>query len=105
MLGKRLSKGDTIGIVAPASFGDREKLEIAKENLEKLGYKVKLGKCTQNSYFSYSDTDYNRAMEINDLFKDREVAKYFKLEWWISYRCYRKIILVAVYREDELKTS
>ena len=73
MLGKRLSKGDTIGIVAPASFGDREKLEIAKENLEKFGYKVKLGKCTQNSYFSYSDTDYNRAMEINDLFKDREV--------------------------------
>jgi muramoyltetrapeptide carboxypeptidase len=32
VLGKKLKKGDTLGIIAPASFASMEKVESAKNN-------------------------------------------------------------------------
>lgn len=49
MLGKVLKKGDTIGIIAPASCSSYEKVLEAKKNIGNMGYKVVLGECTQNS--------------------------------------------------------
>lgn len=47
MLGKKLKKGDTLGIIAPASFTSMENVESAKNNLEKMGFKVVLGESTK----------------------------------------------------------
>ena len=47
MLGKVLKKGDTIGIIAPASCSSYEKVLEAKKNIGNMGYKVVLGECTQ----------------------------------------------------------
>ena len=40
---KRLQKGDTIAIIAPAGEVNIQKIEKAKQQIETLGYKVKLG--------------------------------------------------------------
>ena len=42
MLGKVLKKGDTIGIIAPASCSSYEKVLEAKKNIGNMGYKVVL---------------------------------------------------------------
>ena len=73
MVGKRLKYGDTIGIVAPASFSSEEKIESAKKNLENLGFKVVLGECTKKRWFSYAGTDRERSHEINRFFKDPQI--------------------------------
>ena len=43
MIGERLRKGATIGMIAPASCTSLENLESAKKNLEDMGFKVVLG--------------------------------------------------------------
>ncbi|MDX8335623.1 S66 peptidase family protein [Candidatus Cetobacterium colombiensis] len=70
---RKLKKGDTIGLVAPANCVDKEKLQSAVENLEKLGYKIKLGKSVENEWYSFAGKDEERAKDINDFFKDTTV--------------------------------
>ena len=41
-----LEKNDTIGIIALAGDCEREKIEKAVANLERMGYKIKLSKET-----------------------------------------------------------
>lgn len=71
--GKKLIKGDTIGIVAPANYGSREKVLNSKKKLENLGYKVRLGKHIFDTWHSFAGTDENRISDINIFFKDPEV--------------------------------
>ena len=73
MVGKKLKKGDTIGIVAPASFSNYENICSAKENIEKMGFKVVLGECTQRQWYSFAGTDEERAQEINSFFADDSI--------------------------------
>ena len=47
MIGERLRKGATIGMIAPASCTSLENLESAKKNLEDMGFKVVLGESTK----------------------------------------------------------
>lgn len=69
-----LHPGDTIGIVSPASaIFESEPYEIAKESFEALGLKVKFGKFTQSRYGHLAGTDDERAQELMDMFKDKEV--------------------------------
>lgn len=71
--GKSLKKGDTIGIVAPANSGSKEKVLKSKKKLESLGYRVKLGKHIFDTWHSFAGTDKSRISDINDFFKDPEV--------------------------------
>ncbi|HEX2955086.1 MAG TPA: LD-carboxypeptidase [Bacillota bacterium] len=72
--GKRLQKGDTIGIVAPAGYSAADKINAALLNLHTLGYNVKVGEGARRRWHGYAGTDTERAREINDFFRDDEVA-------------------------------
>lgn len=73
MLGKKLKKGDTIGIIAPASCTTYDRVLEAKKNLEDMGYQVVLGECTKKQWYSYAGTDEERAEEINNFFADKDI--------------------------------
>lgn len=69
----RLEMGDVIGLVAPAGYISENNLNDSRENMEKLGFKIKEGKnlTTQHGYFSSTDQD--RADELNEMFADPEI--------------------------------
>jgi muramoyltetrapeptide carboxypeptidase len=71
--GKRLKKGDTIGIVAPANYTTEDKIERAVKNIESKGYKVKVGKGCREKWFTFAGKDEVRAKDIMDFFKDDEI--------------------------------
>lgn len=73
MKGRRLEKGATIGIVAPASCSSKEKVLEAKKNIEEIGFNVVLGESTLKKWHSFSDTDENRAKDINEFFKNPSI--------------------------------
>lgn len=92
MLGRGLKLGDTIGIVAPASFTRFENVLEAKKNIEAMGYKVVLGKCTEKKWHSYAGTDEERASEINEFFADKNIDAIVCMRG--GYGCNRLIELV-----------
>lgn len=68
---RRLSPGDTVGIVAPASATFQSvDVTIARESLEGLGLKVKIGEHVLARHGYLSGTDKERAADINRFFKD-----------------------------------
>jgi muramoyltetrapeptide carboxypeptidase len=74
---KRLQKGDTVGIIAPASPTDHEKLEQALPFLEELGLEFKLGNhlFEKNGYLAGSDQE--RLEDLQTMFLDDEVSAIF----------------------------
>lgn len=71
---KRLSVGDTIGIVSPAgAIYESEPYEIAVESMEALGLKVKLGEHVRTRHGHLAGTDEERAQEFNAMWRDPEV--------------------------------
>ena len=72
---KRLSQGDTVMLVAPANatFNSVE-LQIAKESLEALGFKVKTGAHLLDRHGYLAGDDTARADDINKAFADTSVA-------------------------------
>lgn len=74
ILPKALQKGDTIGIVSPASaIFESEPYEIAQETFEAMGLKVKFGKHVNGRYGHLAGTDEERASDLNAMFKDPSV--------------------------------
>ena len=73
MRGKRLKKGDMIGIVAPANYTAEDKIERAVKNIEGKGYRVKLGEGCRERWFTFAGRDEVRARDIMEFFKDEEV--------------------------------
>lgn len=72
----KLKLGDTIGVVAPSSpvIGDNiEELNQAKEIVEGSGFKVKFSKNLFSNTNSYSSSPQEKAEDINEMFKDKEV--------------------------------
>lgn len=92
MIGKKLEKGSTLGIIAPASCTSLDKLKSAKENLEKMGFKVVLGKSATSQWFSFAGTDELRAKDINDFFANPEIDAIICARG--GYGCNRLIELV-----------
>ncbi|MBM6875366.1 S66 peptidase family protein [Fusobacterium mortiferum] len=92
MLGKKLKKGDTIGIIAPASCTTYEKVLEAKKNIEDMGYQVILGECTKKQWYSYAGTDEERAEEINSFFADKNIDAIICMRG--GYGCNRLIELL-----------
>ncbi|MHA7138922.1 S66 peptidase family protein [Rossellomorea arthrocnemi] len=69
----RLKKGDTIGVIAPASPPKAEPLKKALSFLEELGLDIKLGKSVHKKYGYLAGYDQERIEDIHMMFKDREV--------------------------------
>ena len=81
---ERLKKGDTIGVIAPASpiIGDNiEELEKARKKVEKEGFKVKKKKNLFSNTNGYSSTAKEKAQDINDMFckRWRKLEFYFRI--------------------------
>ena len=73
-LPKRLKKGDTVRMVAPASAVlDRHHVLIAKESFEALGFNVELGEYVFGRHGYLSGTDAERAEDVNKAFADDSV--------------------------------
>lgn len=73
---KILKKGDTIGVVAPSNpiiNENVEEVQRAKQRIEKLGFKVKFSKNLFSNTNGYSSTAQEKAEDINEMFRDREV--------------------------------
>lgn len=76
MLLKKLSKGDTIGIINPAFKNPDDvynKYSKMIEIINNMGYKIKFGKTftLQNGYLA--GTDEERAEDLNEMFRDESV--------------------------------
>ncbi|HEX2532776.1 MAG TPA: LD-carboxypeptidase [Chitinophagaceae bacterium] len=70
-----LKKGDTIGIVCPAGFMPRDKMQTCIDTLREWGYGVKLGATVESlseNYFSGTDTE--RAEDLQRMLDDRDVS-------------------------------
>ena len=69
-----LKEGDTVGVVSPSSaIFETEPYEIAKENLEAMGLKVKFGEFVKGRYGHLAGTDEERAEELNEMFRDENI--------------------------------
>lgn len=74
LLPKAFKKGDTVGLISPsAATADRMEFTFAKEALEALEFKVKLGENLDNRYGHLAGTDMERANDLNQMFADPEV--------------------------------
>lgn len=75
---KALKLGDTIGIVSPSSgIWERSELEQSIQAIEKLGYKVKLGKYVLASKNYLAGTDQQRAEDLMWAFENPEIDAIF----------------------------
>jgi muramoyltetrapeptide carboxypeptidase len=75
---KRLKSGDLIGVISPASSpDDLIKIENGVKYLEKLGYRVLVGKNVGkvNGYLAGSDQE--RVDDLHDMFKNKNVNAVF----------------------------
>jgi muramoyltetrapeptide carboxypeptidase len=71
---KRLAPGDTVALVAPASATFQTvDLQIAKESLEALGLKVRVGGHLLDRHGYLAGRDRDRAADINECFADASV--------------------------------
>jgi muramoyltetrapeptide carboxypeptidase len=72
---KRLAPGDTVMLVSPASatFNTLD-LQIARESLEALGFKVRAGEHMMERHGNLAGDDKARAEDINRAFADKSVA-------------------------------
>lgn len=70
---KRLIKGDTIGLIAPASVVSEEKANRAIENIQNLGFKVKEGKYLRTSHGNFAAKDNERLSDLHKMYADPTV--------------------------------
>ena len=70
------SKG-TIAVTAPASPPDEKKLQNGISYLEKLGYRVEIGKTCYTKNYYLAGSDKLRARELMDFFSDPKVDAIF----------------------------
>jgi len=71
---KKLSKGDVIGIISPASSTDDfTKVESGVRYLEKIGYKVEVGKNVGKFHGYLAGNDNERADDFHYMFKKKYI--------------------------------
>nr|WP_286166184.1 LD-carboxypeptidase [Peribacillus frigoritolerans] len=68
-----LKKGDTIGIISPASPPNQENLKRSLSFLEETGLTFKLGKHIEREYGYLAGKDEERAEDVHTMFQDQEV--------------------------------
>lgn len=71
---KKLKKGDTIALTAPAGivYGDDE-FERMRDILESFGLRVKFGEFVRKRFGYFSGNDHQRALDLNRFFADPSV--------------------------------
>ncbi len=72
----KIKKGDTIGVVSPSSPAAAmcpRRLRRGQDELEKLGFKVKLGKYVSEHYKHMAGTVQQRIEDLHTMFADDEV--------------------------------
>ncbi|MCF7884979.1 MAG: LD-carboxypeptidase [Candidatus Marinimicrobia bacterium] len=74
-----LSDQDTIGIVAPASAGEKSKVEAGIEYLKKQGFKVKKAPNLTNRLKYLAANDAKRIQYLVDFLRDDEISALFCL--------------------------
>ena len=75
---RRLSKGDTVALIAPASnTNEDENIRITSDIIESLGFKVRQGKNLFERYGYLAGTDQQRAHDVNSMFADDDVDAIF----------------------------
>jgi len=71
---KRLKSGDVIGVISPASSpDDLIKIENGVKYLEKLGYRIEVGKNVGKQTGYFAGTDSERLEDIHSMFKNKNV--------------------------------
>ncbi len=76
MIPTKLKKGDTIGVIAPSNYIEKDDLEYINASIalmEASGFKVKFGKYVFEDTLGYGTSPEKRAADINWSFKDDEV--------------------------------
>lgn len=68
-----LSKGQTIGMMCPAGYMDRERVENCVRTLGQWGYKVRVGKTVGSGDHYFSGTDEERLEELQAMLDDPSV--------------------------------
>lgn len=75
---KKLSEGDTVGLVLPASMAfEPDEIHMAREQLEAMGFVVKLGEHVYDRHGYFGGMDRDRAADINRMFADESVDGIF----------------------------
>jgi muramoyltetrapeptide carboxypeptidase len=75
---RRLAPGDTVGMVLPASMAfEASTLDLGREQLEALGFRVKLGAHVRGRHGYFAGTDRERAADLLELFADDSVQGIF----------------------------
>lgn len=70
---KALKMGDVLGVVAPSSPTTVENVTLAKQQLEGLGFRIKLGPSCYANHGYLAGKDQLRADDLNNMFADKEV--------------------------------
>ncbi|WP_446898223.1 S66 peptidase family protein [Clostridium sp. LBM24168] len=73
MLGKRLQKGDTIGLVSPSGPMKSEDIKDSINFLKQLGFNVKEGKHIYDKWGYLAGKDKDRAQDLMDMFSDNNI--------------------------------
>ena len=76
MIPNKLKKGDTIGVIAPSNYIEKDDLEYINASIalmEASDFKVKFGKYVFEDTLGYGTSPKKRAEDINWAFKDDEV--------------------------------
>lgn len=75
---KRLEEGDTVGMVLPASNTmQADSIAFAREQLQALGFRVKIGRHVYDRHGYFAGTDRDRASDVNRMFADPDVDGIF----------------------------
>jgi muramoyltetrapeptide carboxypeptidase len=101
---KRLSPGDTVAMVAPASATFlRMELEVARESLEALGLKVVVGGHLLERHGYLAGQDVARAADINRFFADPSVRAVLPIRGgWGSSRVLPYLDYAAIRRNPKI---
>ena len=77
---KKLQKGDVIGVISPASSPDElTKIEKGVSYLEKLGFRVEVGKNVGKERGYLAGEDSERLEDFHNMFKDKNVKAIFSV--------------------------
>ena len=72
---RRLTAGDALGLVLPATAElESDEIAYAKEQLEAIGFKVKIGAHAHDRWGYFAGRDRDRADDINRMFADDAIA-------------------------------
>ncbi|MGA1372608.1 MAG: S66 peptidase family protein [Pseudomonadales bacterium] len=83
-----LRRGDTVALIAPATAAfQQDDLDIARESLEALGLRVRIGAHARDRHGSLGGLDADRAADLNASFADPEIRGIFPVRGgWGSAR-------------------